>query len=56
MDGTEINTEVRFTEIKNYIMSFPPKTKLVRIQDAWLRREDLECLLEDGGWLDGDVR
>ena len=43
-------------DIKRYIMSFPPKTKLVRILDACLRRSDFEeCLFPDNGWLDGDV-
>ena len=44
-----------FTAIKEYIMSFPTKTKLVRIHDANLSRGDLECLFKDDGWLDGDV-
>ena len=47
--------KVSFTEIKDYIMSFPKKTKLVRIHDACLKHEDLECLFRDGAWLDGDV-
>ena len=50
-----VDTEVGFTDIEKYIMSFPPKTKLVRIHDAWLTRGDLECLLQDGRWVDGDV-
>jgi hypothetical protein len=47
---------ISFAEIREYIRSFPAKTKLVRIHDACLTPEDLECLLEDNGWLDGDVR
>jgi hypothetical protein len=43
-------------DTKKYIMSFPSKTKLVRIDDACLRRIDVEeCLFLDDGWLDGDV-
>jgi hypothetical protein len=42
-------------KIKEYIMSFPPKTKLVRILDACLKLIDLECLFKNNGWLDGDV-
>jgi hypothetical protein len=43
-------------DTKKYIMSFPSKTKLVRIDDACLRRIDVEeCLFPDDGWLDGDV-
>ena len=53
--STEIDTEIGFTELKKYIMSFHPKTKLVRIQDQWLTRADLECLLEAERWLDGEV-
>ena len=46
----------RLDDIKTYIMSFPPKTKLVRINDACLRRSDFEeCLFPNNGWLDGDV-
>ena len=52
---SNVTHEVAFTELEKYIMSFPPKTKLVRIHDAWLTREDLQCFLQDGGWLDGDV-
>ena len=61
MGSTEVpmeemaDNEISFTEIKKYIMSFPPKTKLVRIHDACLTRGDLECLLQDDGWLDGYV-
>jgi hypothetical protein len=40
--------------IKDYIMSFPPKTKLVRILDANLERKDLECLFKHNGCLDAD--
>ncbi|KAM0849405.1 hypothetical protein ACQ4PT_053753 [Festuca glaucescens] len=42
-------------KINDYIMGFPPKTKLVRILDACLKRTDLECLFNQNGWLDGDV-
>jgi hypothetical protein len=62
MGSTEVPMEettvkkITFTEIKDYIMSFPPKTKLVRIYDACLTRADLECLFHDKGWLCGDVR
>lgn len=42
-------------KIKEYIMSFPPKTKLVRILDACLTRTDIECLFDQNGWLCGDV-
>jgi hypothetical protein len=48
--------QITFAEIKDYIMSFPPKTKLVRIYDACLSCVDLECLFHDKGWLCGDVR
>ncbi|KAM0912924.1 hypothetical protein ACQ4PT_012482 [Festuca glaucescens] len=48
-------TENDVDDTKKYIMSFPPKTKLVRIDDACLRRNDFEeCLFPDDGWLDGD--
>ncbi|KAM0842041.1 hypothetical protein ACQ4PT_058614 [Festuca glaucescens] len=48
-------TENDIDDTKKYIMSFPPKTKLVRIDDACLRRIDFEeCLFPDDGWLDGD--
>ncbi|KAM0870382.1 hypothetical protein ACQ4PT_040066 [Festuca glaucescens] len=61
MGSTDITKEkvmennIRFTEIKDYIRSFPPKTKLVWIHDACLKRVDLECLFKDDGWLDGDL-
>ncbi|KAM0826646.1 hypothetical protein ACQ4PT_068723 [Festuca glaucescens] len=49
-------TENDIDDTKKYIMSFPPKTKLVRIDDACLRRIDFEeCLFPDDGWLDGDT-
>ncbi|KAM0919130.1 hypothetical protein ACQ4PT_008511 [Festuca glaucescens] len=48
-------TENDIDDTKKYIISFPPKTKLVRIDDACLRRIDFEeCLFPDDGWLDGD--
>ena len=50
-----VDVEVDFAKMKDNIMSFPPKTILVRIQDVWLTRADLECLLHDGKWLDGEV-
>ena len=54
-DKEEI-TKNDIDDTKKYIMSFPPKTKLVRIDDACLRRIDFEeCLFPDNGWLDGDV-
>jgi hypothetical protein len=62
MGSTEVpmeettNKKITFTKIKDYIMSFPLKTKLVRIHDACLTRGDLECLFHDEGWLCGDVR
>lgn len=50
-----LTIETNYAKMKNYIMSFPEKTRLIRIHDACLKREDLECLFEDNGWLDGDV-
>ncbi|KAM0870495.1 hypothetical protein ACQ4PT_039966 [Festuca glaucescens] len=48
-------TENDIDDTKKYIMSFPPKTKFVWIDDACLRRIDFEeCLFPDDGWLDGD--
>ena len=61
MGSTEVPTEnimdveVDFAEMKDNIMSCPPKTILVRIQDVWLTRADLKCLLHDGRWLDDEV-
>ncbi|KAM0914333.1 hypothetical protein ACQ4PT_011540 [Festuca glaucescens] len=50
-------TEKDIDDTKKYIMSFPSKTKLVRIDDACLRRIDFEeCLFPDDGWLDGDLQ
>ncbi|KAK1644706.1 hypothetical protein QYE76_062511 [Lolium multiflorum] len=49
-------TENDIDDTKKYIMSFPPKTKLVRIDDACLKPTDFEeCLFPDDGWLDGDL-
>ena len=53
MDLNEIKENacaIKFTEMKEYIMSFPSKTKLVNIHDTTLTRRDLECLLEDEKW------
>ena len=61
MGSIEVTTEemlsidVDYAKMKNYMMSFPPKTRLVRIHDACLKRDDLECLFQIDGWLDGDV-
>ena len=51
-----LNIETNYANMKSSVMSFPEKTRLVRIHDACLKREDLECLFQDDGWLDGDVR
>jgi hypothetical protein len=49
-------TENDIDDTKKYIMSFLHRTKLVRFDDACLRRIDFdECLFPDDGWLDGDV-
>jgi hypothetical protein len=54
-DMGEIN-ENDIDDTKKYIMSFPPKTNLVQIDDACLRPIDFEeCVFPDDGWLDGDV-
>ena len=46
---------INFAEMKEYIMSFPSKTKLVNIHDTTLTRRDLECLLEDEIWVESEV-
>ena len=51
----ETDNESSFTAMKEFIMSYPIDTKLVRIHDANLSRGDLECLLKSDGWLSGDV-
>ena len=51
----ETENESSFTAMKEFIMSFPIDTKLVRIHDANLSRGDLECLFKNDGWLSGDV-
>ena len=57
MGSTEVTTEemlsieVDFAKIKNYMMSFPPKTRLVRILDACLKRDDWNvCSKTMVGW------
>nr|XP_045084343.1 uncharacterized protein LOC120964577 [Aegilops tauschii subsp. strangulata] len=58
MDLNEIKENacaINFTERKEYIMSFPSKTKLVNIHDTTLTRRDLECLLEDEIWVESEV-
>jgi hypothetical protein len=55
MDLNENTSAITFTEMKQYIMSFPSKTKLVNIHDTTLTRRDLECLLEDEIWVESEV-
>jgi hypothetical protein len=54
-DLNENTCAITFTEMKQYIMSFPSKTKLVNIHDTTLKRRDLECLLEDEIWVESEV-
>lgn len=58
MDLNEIKenaTVIAFIEMKEYIMSFRSKTKLVQINDTTLTHGDLECLLKDKIWVDNEV-
>lgn len=50
-----VDVMVDFIKLKGHMMSFPPKTILVRIEDVWLTRKDLECLLHARRWLHGEV-
>ena len=55
IDFKDMPLEIVYTKMKNYIMPFPEKTRLVRISDACLKRKDLQCLFKENGWLNGDV-
>ena len=59
MDLNEIKENacaINFTEMKEYIMSFPSKTKLVNIHDTTLTRRHLKCPLEDEIWMERGQR